>query len=119
MKAKEITHDYFVQHVCDYINNGSEWKFLGERPAILDFYATWCGPCKATAPHLDKIAEEYEGRLDVLKIDVDQEPKLAQLFGVRSVPTLLFIPMAEQPQMQTGAMSYAQLKEVADSFLLK
>ena len=119
MKAKEITHDYFVQHVCDYINNGSEWKFLGERPAILDFYATWCGPCKATAPHLDKIAEEYEGRLDVLKIDVDQEPKLAQLFGVRSVPTLLFIPMAEQPQMHAGAMSYAQLKEVADSFLLK
>ena len=73
MKAKEITTDYFKQHVFDYVASPTEWKFIGQRPAIIDFYAKWCGPCKGMAPHLDQIAEEFEGKLDVYKVDVDQE----------------------------------------------
>lgn len=119
MKAKEITNAYFLEHVFDYVNNPQEWKFKGERPVIIDFYATWCGPCKAMSPHLDKIAEEYADKVDVLKVDVDQEAELVQVFGIRSMPTLLFIPQQGQPQMSVGALTYGQLKEVCDTFLLK
>lgn len=119
MKAKEITNAYFLEKVFDYVNNPSEWKYKGDRPAIIDFYASWCGPCKAMSPNLDKIAEEYDGRIDVLKVDVDQETELAQVFGIRSVPTLLFVPGEGKPQQAQGALSYGQLKDAVDSFLLK
>lgn len=74
MKAKEITNEYFLTHVFDYQNNTDNWQFKGDRPAVIDFYATWCGPCKAMAPHLERIAEEYDGKIDVYKVDVDQDP---------------------------------------------
>lgn len=119
MKAKEITNAYFLENVFDYVNNPSEWKFKGSRPAIVDFYASWCGPCKAMSPNLDKIAQEYDGKIDVLKVDVDQEAELSQIFGIRSVPTLLFIPLEGNPQQAQGALSYGQLKDAVDSFLLK
>ena len=92
MKAKEITNEYFLSHVFDYQNNTENWHFKGDRPAVIDFYATWCGPCKAMAPHLERIAEEYDGKIDVYKVDVDQESELSAVFNIRSVPTLLFIP---------------------------
>ena len=100
-------------------NNTDNWHFKGDRPAVIDFYATWCGPCKAMAPHLERIAEEYDGKIDVYKVDVDQESELSAVFNIRSVPTLLFIPMNDTPQMATGALSYGQLKEVVDTHLLK
>ena len=118
MKAKEITTDYFQKHVFDYVANPNEWKFIGQRPAIIDFYAKWCGPCKAMAPHLDQIAEEFEGKLDVYKVDVDQEVELTEVFGVRSMPTLLFIAQEGLPQKAVGAMTYGQLKEVIADILL-
>lgn len=119
MKAKEITNAYFLEHVFNYMANPQEWKFEGERPAIVDFYASWCGPCKAMAPHLDKIAEEYAGRIDVLKVDIDQEAELAHVFNIRSVPTLLFIPREGNPQQAQGALSYGQLKEAVEAVLMK
>lgn len=118
MKAKEITTDYFKQHVFDYVASPNEWKFIGQRPAIIDFYAKWCGPCKGMAPHLDQIAEEFEGKLDVYKVDVDQEVELTEVFGVRSMPTLLFIPQEGLPQKAVGALTYGQLKEVIEDILL-
>ena len=110
--------DYFKQHVFDYVTSPNEWKFIGQRPAIIDFYAKWCGPCKGMAPHLDQIAEEFEGKLDVYKVDVDQEVELTEVFGVRSMPTLLFVPQEGLPQKAVGAMTYGQLKEVIEDILL-
>ena len=87
MKAIHLTKADFLTKVANYETNPNEWKFLGERPALIDFYATWCGPCKMLAPVLDELAEEYEGKIDIYKIDVDAEEELAALFGIRSVPS--------------------------------
>ena len=103
MKAVNLTKADFLNKVANYEVN-PEWKFLGERPAIIDFYATWCGPCKMLAPILDEIAEEYAGRVDVYKVNVDEEEELAALFRIRSVPTLLFVPLTDAPQMAQGAL---------------
>ena len=81
MKAKHLTKEEFLNKVANYETNPNEWKFLGERPALIDFYATWCGPCKMLAPVLDELAEEYDGKIDIYKIDVDQEEELAGLFA--------------------------------------
>lgn len=93
----------FKEKVFDYEKN-SDWKFEGARPAIVDFYADWCGPCRAVGPILDGIAKDYAGKVDVYKINVDQEQELAALFGVRGIPTLLFIPMVGDPQVASGAL---------------
>lgn len=118
MKAKNITRSEFIKNIADYENNPGEWKFLGSRPAIIDFYATWCGPCKMLAPVLDEIAAEYDGKVDIYKVNVEEENELASLFGIRSVPSLLFIPMNGQPQMAQGALPKNALKEAIDSVLL-
>ena len=83
MKAKHLTKEEFLNKVANYETNPNEWKFLGERPALIDFYATWCGPCKMLAPVLDELAEEYDGKIDIYKIDVDQEEELAGLMLTR------------------------------------
>lgn len=103
MKAVNLTKADFLKKVANYEAN-PEWKFLGERPAIIDFYATWCGPCKMLAPILDEVAEEYDGQIDVYKVNVDEEEELASLFRIRTVPTLLFVPLNEAPQMAQGAL---------------
>ncbi|HEY9551413.1 MAG TPA: thioredoxin [Prevotella sp.] len=117
MKTIQLTKQEFIDRVFDYEKNAEAWTFKGQRPAIIDFYATWCGPCKATAPVLEEIANDYDGRVDVYKIDVDQEPELSSLFGIRSVPSLLFIPLGSEPQMAAGAMSYGNFKEAIESVL--
>lgn len=119
MKATNLTKAEFISKVADFENNPNEWKFLGERPAIIDFYATWCGPCKMLAPILDEIAEEYAGKIDVYKVNVDTEEELSALFGIRSVPTLLFVPMSGAPQMAQGALPKSTLKEAIQNVLLK
>ena len=119
MSVQNLTIADFNKQIMDFEANPQEWKYLGDKPAIIDFYATWCGPCKATAPVLEKIAEKYDGRINVFKVDVDKEQELAALFGVRSIPSLLFIPMSEKPQMATGAMMQNDFERAIANILLK
>ncbi|MCG2648299.1 thioredoxin [Alloprevotella tannerae] len=119
MSVQNLTMADFKKQIMDFEANPQEWKYLGDKPAIIDFYATWCGPCKATAPVLEKIAEKYDGRINVFKVDVDKEQELAALFGVRSIPSLLFIPMSEKPQMATGAMMQNDFERAIADILLK
>ena len=118
-KVQHITKAEFLQKVYNYEANPQTWKYEGEGPAIVDFFATWCGPCKALSPVLDELAAEYGDKLTIYKVDVDQERELAGAFGIRSVPTLLFIPADGEPSMSPGAPSKAQLKQIIDEHLLK
>ncbi|MBE6263765.1 MAG: thioredoxin [Prevotella sp.] len=119
MEVKDLTLEEFKNSIMDYEANPKEWKYKGERPAIIDFYAVWCGPCKATAPILDSLATEYDGIVDFYKVDVDKQEELAAMFGIRSIPSLLFIPKDGQPQMQVGAMGRADLENAIKTILLK
>lgn len=100
---EHLTKETFVQKVFNYEKN-SEWKFAGERPCIIDFYADWCGPCKMVAPILEELSREYAGKIDVYKVDTDKEQELAAVFGIRSIPSLLFVPKDGKPQMAMGAL---------------
>ena len=117
MSAIHLTKEEFVNKVARI--DVPEWKYLGDKPAIIDFYATWCGPCKALSPILEKVAEKYEGKIYVYKVDVDKESELSQVFNIRSVPTLLFVPLEEMPQMHSGMLPQVELERVVDTFLLK
>lgn len=99
-----LTMDTFKQKVFNFDVN-KEWKFEGDKPAIIDFYADWCGPCKMVSPILEELSEEYNGKLDIYKIDTEDQRELAASFGIRSIPSILFIPMEGQPQMAVGANS--------------
>jgi thioredoxin 1 len=100
---ENLTKETFIEKVFDY-ENEKEWKFKGNKPAIIDFYADWCGPCKMVAPILEELSNEYEGQIDIYKIDTDAQHELAGAFGIRSIPSLLFIPLNNQPQMSMGAL---------------
>ena len=117
MKATNITKEDFLTKVMDYKNNPTEWKYLGDKPAIIDFYASWCGPCKMMAPIMDELAAEYDGEVYIYKVDTEAEQELAQVFGIRSIPSILFIPMDGQPMMSQGAMPKAELKKIIDEKL--
>jgi thioredoxin len=111
-----LTKESFKEKVFNYEEN-SEWKYEGELPAIIDFYADWCQPCKMIAPILEELAEEYEGKLKIYKIDTEQEQELAAAFGIQSIPSLLFIPVDEQPRMAAGALPKESLLEVMKDVL--
>ncbi len=100
---EQLNKDSFKEKVFDFEEN-REWSFKGDIPAIVDFYADWCGPCKMVTPVLQEIAKEYEGRLNVYKINTDQEPELSGAFGIQSIPSILFIPLEEKPRMAAGAL---------------
>lgn len=119
VKPIELTKATFLEKVFNYENNPETWKYKGDKPAIVDFYATWCGPCRITSPILSDLAAEYGEDIYVYKIDVDKEPELARMFGVQSIPMFLFIPMNEQPQIAMGALPKKSFKEAIDNFLLK
>lgn len=119
MKTIELTKTDFMTKVADFEANPTEWKYLGEKPALLDFYASWCGPCKTIAPVLEELAATYGDSIVIYKINTEKEQELAALFGIRSIPSLLFVPMDEQPQMAQGAMSKADLKKAIDQVLLR
>jgi thioredoxin 1 len=115
--AQHLTKDDFLEKVFDY-ENETEWKFKGEIPVVIDFYADWCGPCKMIAPVIEDLSEEYDGKVDFYKIDTEAEGELAAAFGVQSIPSLLFIPMEGQPQMAAGALPRDTLKQVIEEQLL-
>lgn len=95
-----------------------DMKYLGTKPAIVDFYASWCGPCRAISPILEELASEYKDKIVIYKVDVDASPDLAQAFGIRSIPAVLFIPLKGEPQMTVGGRSKAEFKKQIDSILL-
>ena len=119
MNTIKIDKAQFLEKIYNYEKNPQTWKYEGDKPAIVDFFATWCGPCKALGPVLEELAEEYEGKIYIYKVDVDQELELSGAFGIRSVPTLLFIPANGEPSMSPGAPSKAQLKQIIEGHLLK
>lgn len=100
---EHLSKETFKNKVFNYEQN-KDWKFEGEKPAIIDFYADWCGPCKMVAPILEELATEYDGQLDIYKVDTEKEQELAAMFGIRSIPSILFIPKDGQPQMAQGAL---------------
>ena len=119
MKTIHLSKEDFLKKVVNYEAGMNEWKYLGDKPAIIDFYADWCGPCKAIAPVLEDLAKEYDGQIYIYKVDTEKEQELAAIFDIRSIPTLLFIPMNEDPQIAKGAIPKPQLKEAIDKVLLK
>lgn len=118
MGTINLTKGGFERRVANIEQMKQKWEFLGQRPAVIDFYAPWCGPCKALSPVLDEVAEQYNERVDIYKVNVDEELELATLFGIRSVPTLLFVPMEGAPQRAMGAPSKEQLTKAIDEVLL-
>lgn len=101
--VEHLTKETFLTKVFDYENN-KEWQYQGELPAIIDFWAPWCGPCKMVGPVLEALDKEYEGKIQVYKVNTDEEQELAGAFGIQSIPSLLFVPKEGQPQMAVGAL---------------
>jgi thioredoxin len=100
---EHLTKESFLEKVFDYENN-TEWTYKGDKPAIIDFYADWCGPCKMVTPILEELAKDYDGKVEIYKINTEEQQELATTFGIRSIPSVLFIPMGEKPQMSVGAL---------------
>lgn len=119
MMTQELNKNEFIQKVHNFEANTQTWKFEGNRPCIVDFYASWCGPCKALSPVLEELAKEYEGRIDIYKVNVDKQSDIAAAFGIRSIPTLLFCPTDGQPGLSQGALPKNELKKIIDNNLLK
>ena len=118
MATIKLTAEKFKSDIFDYTTN-NEWAYKGERPAIIDFYADWCGPCKMVAPIMEELSEEYAGQVDIYKVDTEVEQELSGVFGIRSIPSFLFIPTEGQPMMQPGALPKDAFKEVIEKELLQ
>ena len=118
-KVKHLTYKEFLKQVWDFEKNPNTFIYKGKLPAVIDFYADWCGPCRRVAPLMEKFAQEYDGKLLVYKINVDQEKDLAAAFQVRSIPMVLFIPMEGMPYKQVGAMQEQGYRDVIEQQLLK
>jgi thioredoxin 1 len=118
---KQVVHlntQEFKEKVFNY-ETGKEWKYEGNLPAIVDFYADWCQPCKMVAPVLEELAREYAGKIVVYKVNTENEQELASVFGIQSIPTLLFIPKEGQPQAAMGALPRQTFEQVIKDILLK
>jgi thioredoxin 1 len=100
---EHLTKETFLNKIFNYEKN-KEWKYEGEMPCIIDFYADWCGPCKIVAPVLEELANDFDGKINVFKVDTEEEQELAAVFGIRSIPSFLFVPSKGQPQMAMGAL---------------
>lgn len=117
MATVHLNKEEFLKRIWDFEKSPKEWHFRGERPAIVDFYATWCGPCQMLAPVLEELSDEYAGKIDIYKIDTGEEEELASTFGIRSIPSMMFCPMTGQPQMLMGAMSKTDLEDAMRNIL--
>ena len=106
-----LNKETFHQKVFNWEEN-KEWKFEGDKPALIDFYADWCGPCKMLAPVLEQLSQEYGDKIDIYKIDTEAEQELSAAFGIRSIPSMLFCPTEGEPQMANGALPKAELERV-------
>jgi thioredoxin 1 len=113
-----LTTEEFKEKVFNY-ETGKEWKYEGNLPAIIDFYADWCSPCKMVAPILEDLAREYSGKIMVYKVNTENEQELASVFGIQSIPTLLFVPKTGQPQAAMGALPRQTFEKVIQDILLK
>ena len=118
MATIHLTNEQFIARIGDYKSNPGSFVFLGDKPALIDFYADWCGPCKMLASVLEEVSDEYAGKVDVYKVNVDAEEELAMLFGIRSIPTLIFIQKDGTMHRSQGAMGKPQLKEAIEKILL-
>lgn len=118
-KVKQLTYNEFLKKVWDFEKDPNTFNYKGKLPAVIDFYADWCGPCRRVAPIMERLAEEYDGKLLVYKINTDQEKGLAQAFQVRSIPMVLFIPMEGQPRISVGAMQEQEYRQVIEEQLIK
>lgn len=114
---EHLTKETFVEKVFNFEAN-KDWKFEGELPCLIDFYADWCQPCKMVAPILEELAVEYEGKINIYKIDTEDQQELASAFGIRSIPSLLFCPKDAEPQMAMGALPKNAFKDAIESVLL-
>ena len=118
MALEHLTKQTFIDKVFDFEGN-KDWKFEGDLPCIIDFYADWCGPCKMVAPILEELSKEYSGKINIYKIDTESEQELAGAFGIRSIPSMLFCPKEGQPQMAVGALPKDSMKQAIQDILLK
>lgn len=118
-KVQHLTYKEFLKKVWDFEKDPTAFVYKGKLPAIVDFYADWCGPCRRVAPIMEKLAEEYDGKLLIYKVNTQYETELAKAFQIRSIPTVLFIPVEGQPMMQVGAMPEEGYRKVVVEQLLK
>jgi thioredoxin len=115
--AEHLTKEQFLSKVFNYEKN-KEWKFEGELPAVIDFWAPWCGPCRMVGPVIDELSKEYAGKVNFYKVNTEEEQELAGAFGIRSIPSLLFVPMQGQPKMAVGALPKEAMKQAVEEELL-
>ena len=116
MKLEHLTIESFKQKIFNF-EAGKEWKFEGDNPAIIDFYADWCGPCKVVAPILEELKDEYGDKLDIFKVNTEEQRELSSVFGIQTIPSLLFIPKEGQPQMAMGALPKETFKQAISEVL--
>lgn len=119
VKPELLTEMTFKQKIMNYEKNPQQWVFEGDKPAIVDFYADWCRPCRMIAPIMEELAVEYEGKINIYKVDTEVQRELAAVFGITSLPTVLFIPLEGNPSAQRGALPKESYKQIIDEFLLK
>jgi len=115
---ENLTLDSFKEKIMDFEAYKEGWKFQGNLPAIIDFYADWCGPCKTMSPILEDLSKEYEGKIDIYKLDTEEEQELSMMFGIKSIPSILFIPKEGEPQMTVGVLQKNKIEEIIDEVLL-
>lgn len=117
MATIKLSTQDFKEKIFDYTKE-TEWKYYGTKPAIVDFYADWCGPCKMVAPVLEQLSEEYANRIDIYKVDTEAEMELSVAFGIQSIPSFLFIPLGETPSLEPGALPKSAFKQIIEEHLL-
>ena len=116
-EIKEIDAAYMKANIYDWEKNPGTFVYKGKKPCIIDFYANWCGPCRSLAPKLAEVAEEYAGKVIVYKVNIDNEKQLANIFGVTSIPTLIFVPLKGKPYFSQGNLQKSQLREAIEKIL--
>jgi thioredoxin 1 len=116
MMTEHLTAETFKEKVFNY-EASKDWKFEGDLPCMIDFYADWCGPCKMVAPVLEELSEEYEGKVNIYKVNTEEEQELSSVFGIQSIPSLLFVPKDGQPQMAMGALPKDTFKQAIKDVL--
>lgn len=116
--VKYLSTNDFLEKVHDYKENPDTWRYKGNLPCLIDFYADWCRPCKMLAPIMEELAAQYEGKVIFYKVNVDVEKELSAAFGIQSIPSLLFVPLDGQPAMNAGVLPKEQLKSYIESFIL-